>query len=178
MSLITSLVRVASSDEIGDDELSAVLKSDVAQMGGWTLSEVFISYSRTDASFVQQLHAALEKRERACWIDWCDIPPAAAWMDEIRRAIDSAENFLFILSEHSETSEICMDELAHAVSRGKRVISVVLSDKLSSDTLPTALKKINWIFCLDGDSLPRALAEILEALDTRGTEGRSQSTET
>lgn len=38
------------------------------------MSDVFISYSRSDSNFVCQLHTALEKHQRDVWVDWQDIP--------------------------------------------------------------------------------------------------------
>lgn len=47
------------------------------------MAELFISYSRHDAAFVRRLCDALAARQREVWVDWNDIPPTAAWRNEI-----------------------------------------------------------------------------------------------
>ncbi|WP_394359020.1 toll/interleukin-1 receptor domain-containing protein [Leptolyngbya boryana] len=42
------------------------------------MRDVFISYSRKDKPFVEQLHQALEAQNQDAWVDWEDIPRANA----------------------------------------------------------------------------------------------------
>ena len=60
--------------------------------------DVFISYSRQDSDFVEKLHEMLLQLSVAVWIDLKDIPPTAEFMQEIYLGIESANNFLFIIS--------------------------------------------------------------------------------
>ena len=55
------------------------------------MADIFISYSRKDKGFVQQLHAVLASQKRDIWVDWEDIPLTADWMAEIRSGIESLE---------------------------------------------------------------------------------------
>src|SRR5664280_3506477 len=89
------------------------------------MAEVFISYARTDQGFARDLNAALEKLQRDTWIDWRSIPDSAEWRAEIFAAIDAADNFLFIISPDSLRSEICGQEVAHAVANKKRIVTIL-----------------------------------------------------
>ena len=41
------------------------------------MSDLFISYSRIDIGFVNQLHTSLVAAGKDVWIDWQDIPPTS-----------------------------------------------------------------------------------------------------
>ena len=46
------------------------------------MSDVFISYSRSDIDFVRHLFDQLKARDREAWVDWQAIPPTADWLAE------------------------------------------------------------------------------------------------
>ncbi|MCB9455157.1 MAG: toll/interleukin-1 receptor domain-containing protein [Anaerolineaceae bacterium] len=86
----------------------------------------FISYSRQNIAFAERLFAALQNRQVSAWVDWQNIPRSAGWWDEIKRGIDAASTFIFIMSNDSVGSVVCTLELAHAIENGKRVIPVMI----------------------------------------------------
>lgn len=47
------------------------------------MSDVFLSYSRTDRAFVHKLFDALEAKGYDTWIDWEDIEYAEDWWQKI-----------------------------------------------------------------------------------------------
>ena len=75
-------------------------------------NEVFISYSRKDVDFARKIVDAIyaDGRENV-WIDWEDIEYAEDWWQKIQQGIDSAENFIFILTPDSVRSEVCYKEV-------------------------------------------------------------------
>ena len=89
------------------------------------LTHLFFSYSHTDRDFVAKLAAALKARDRDVWVDWKDIPPTAEWLEKIKKGIERSRAFLFILSPNSLRSEVCSQELEHAVLHKKRIIPIV-----------------------------------------------------
>lgn len=132
---------------------------------GAPMAHVFISYSRKDVEFVRKLHDALREHHRDTWIDWKDIPPTAEWLAEVRSAIEAAQTFVFVISADSVTSEICKDEIAHAVKLNKRLIPIVRRD-VDAKALPEALARLNWIFCRDSDDFHSACQALIKAIDT------------
>ena len=129
------------------------------------MGSVFLSYSRKDKPQAQRLHAALTARSRDVWIDWQDIPPTAAWWDEICTAIEAADAVLFLISPDSAASKVCGAELAHAQTLNKRLLPLVARD-VDPTLLPQAVSALNWIFCRNTDDLDTAVSTLLIALDT------------
>jgi hypothetical protein len=77
-------------------------KSDQPAAAGADASrpyDAFLCYARADQRFVRALHAALVERGKRVWADWRDIPPTAPWPEEIDRAIERADAFVFVLSQ-------------------------------------------------------------------------------
>ena len=128
-------------------------------------SEVFISYSRTNKPFVQQLHEALESRERPAWVDWDGIPPTAEWMSEIYAAIEAAQTVVFVMSAAALASEICNKELEHAVTHRKRLVPIVCDD-IDAATVPESLAKLNWIYVRAEDDFTQAFEQLIGAMDS------------
>jgi WD40 repeat protein len=128
-------------------------------------NRVFISYSRRDTEFVKRLYAELAESKVNAWVDWEDIPPSAQWMSEIRRGIDAADAFAFVLSSNSLASDVCRNELEHAVVSAKRLIPLVIEEPKSSD-VPEALKSRNWIFSRKEDEFAGAVTKFIEAVST------------
>jgi hypothetical protein len=132
------------------------------------MPDVFISYSRRDKAFVQQLHQALEKAKRNVWIDWQDIPPTADWWDEIRAGIDSADSFAFVISPRSADSDVCYQEVAHAVESGKRIIPLLheeITDPALQGKLHPVISTHNWLIFAER-GFDGAFAQLLKTLDT------------
>ena len=127
------------------------------------MANVFISYSRRDQGFVRRLHDALSVEGRDTWVDWEDIPPTAEWMPEIYSAINAADTFVFVLSPDSVASDICQQELTHAVNQHKRLIPLVRLE-VKAGVAPESLSKLNWIFFREQDDFTEALSLIARGL--------------
>ena len=108
--------------------------------------DAFISYAREQQNFVRRLDTVFQERGKSVWVDWKDIPPTADWRAEVRAAIDEAHAFVFVLSRESLDSEICEEELVHAVGNDKRIVPVVVAD-IEAEKVPKELAARNWIFC-------------------------------
>ena len=104
------------------------------------MSDVFISYSRKDSDFARKLTNALAETGRDIWIDWEDIARGADWLHEILSGIEATDTFVFIVSQHSLTSEICNREVEHARKHHKRIIPLVLRDITKNKQLDQYVK--------------------------------------
>lgn len=128
------------------------------------MTAVFISYSRQDQGFVHRLHEALTALDRDAWVDWKGIAPTAEWLAEIRRAIDGADAALFVISPAWVASQICGQELEHAVQQGKRLVPVLWRDA-PSGSVPEALAKLNWVMLREGDDFAEGVRQLVAGLD-------------
>jgi WD40 repeat protein len=129
------------------------------------MADIFISYSRNDRDFVQELCAQLEEDKLDIWVDWEDIPASAEWLAEIKTAIESSDNFVFVLSPASVASATCGLELAHAVEHHKRLVPVVVDDLAGAD-VPEPLRELQWLFFRPGDDRASAAAALIETVHT------------
>ena len=135
-------------------------KTKTAQLN----SEVFISYSRNDGDFARKLNDELQLSGKTTWFDQESIAAAAAdFQEEIYKGIASSDNFLFIISEKSITSEHCAGEVEHALKCGKRFITILLEKPESP--IHEALAKVNWINFKNND-FHTSFGELLRTLDT------------
>lgn len=58
--------------------------------------DAFISYSHVDAEFAESVRSALEARDTDVWIDESDIPSGSRWREELERAIETSDAFVFL----------------------------------------------------------------------------------
>jgi hypothetical protein len=86
---------------------------------------VFISYSRDDLAFADQLDASLKLTGFGVTIDRFDISGGEEWRNRLGALIRDADTVVFVLSPSSARSEMCAWEVAEAVQLGKRIIPVL-----------------------------------------------------
>jgi TIR domain len=86
---------------------------------------VFISYSRDDLEFADQLDAALKACGFDCVIDRHGIPGGEDWKRRLGNLISEADTVVFVLTPNSARSEICTWEAEEAERLGKRIFPVV-----------------------------------------------------
>ncbi len=130
------------------------------------MTDVFISYSRTDKPFVEKLHDALTKHRKSLWLDWKDIPDSAEWRAEIQDGIEKADNIVFVLSPDFLGSFECMMELEFSEEFNKRLIPIVYRDPDDDQQIPPSLASLNWIFFRDTDDFDEAIKKLLDAMAT------------
>ena len=83
--------------------------------------KVFISYSRADARFADELVAGLEfKEEFAVTIDRHSIVEGEDWKKRLGALIADADTIVFILSPDSAQSPLCAWEVEEAHRLSKR----------------------------------------------------------
>lgn len=129
------------------------------------MSDVFISYSRRDTGLVRRLHDSLAECGKELWVDWDGIPKGVEFLDEIYRAIEAADSFLIAISPDLAASEVCGQELEHALKHRKRLIPVVLHEVPASE-LPQEVSSLNWIFLGEQNSFQQAIDDIVAVMET------------
>jgi formylglycine-generating enzyme required for sulfatase activity len=118
-------------------------------------ARIFISYSRKDVAFAEQLEAALKARGFEPLIDRQDpialqdwskgIAPFENWWKRIETLIGKADTIVFVLSPDAVASKIALKEIDYAASLNKRFAPVVCR-KVDDTTVPEALRNLHYIF--------------------------------
>lgn len=129
--------------------------------------DVFISYSRSDSEFARKLNENLQIYGKLTWFDQESIAASSAdFQQEICRGIETADNFLFILSPKAVKSPYCADEVNYAAQLNKRFITVLHQTVNLADLHPE-LAKVQWIdFSDQDDNFWESFNQIVRVLET------------
>ena len=123
--------------------------------------EVFISHSTEDRAFVDRLAAAITRHGVPVWYSRVNILGAQQWHDQIGAALQRADWFVVVLSQHSVQSMWVKRELLKALEQRRfeeRIIPVLLQ--------PCDLEQLSWTLSFFQmidftDSLADGLRELL-----------------
>jgi hypothetical protein len=131
---------------------------------------VFISYSRDDQKFADQLDEALNAYGFECLIDRHGISGGEDWKRRLGNLISEADTVVFVLSPSSAHSEICAWEVEEAARLNKRILPVI-SRALEGANPPPRLRDLNYIFFYEepkvlGSGFGNGLAKLVAALNT------------
>jgi WD40 repeat protein len=129
-----------------------------------SMSDVFVSYSRVDRDVVARIVDTLRAAGESVWVDLEGIEPSALWMEEIKTAIAAADSVVIFLSPDSAVSEVCGQELAHAVQLQKRIVPVVIRETPIA-SVPAPLPDINWHF-VRPETFDADVGRLIEILNT------------
>lgn len=133
-------------------------------------TQVFISYSRKNKSFVRKLNTAIDEAGIEAWVDWEGIPLSADWMATITSAIEASDALIFVISPDALRSKYCLKELELALESNKKIIPVVYSEPEKRVKLHPKLSSTNWVFLrpkkeIFKEVIPKLVETILTDLD-------------
>jgi formylglycine-generating enzyme required for sulfatase activity len=128
-------------------------------------TRVFISYSRKDLVFADQLDTGLKARGFEPLIDRDDIYAFEKWWECIEALIAQADTVVFVLSPNSVVSDVALRETAFAASLNKRFAPIVYQ-RVDDKQVPEALAKLNFIFFDDLARFEQSMDQLAEALNT------------
>lgn len=131
---------------------------------------VFISYSREDIDFAEQLVAALELTGFDVMLDRHGITGGEDFQRRLGTLVREADTVVFVLSPHSASSPMCAWEVTEASRLGKRIIPILCRALQRSDP-PPALKNLDYIFFyaepkVIGSGFGHGLVRLVTALNT------------
>ena len=155
----------ASSEPAGTaQQASGPASSDKGKL------RVFISYSREDLDFADQLAAALDFSGFECLIDREGISGGEDWKRRLGNLISEADTVVFVLSPSSARSEICDWEVEEAARLNKRILPANCRP-LEGVSPPPRLRDLNYIFFykepkVPGSGFGTGLASLVAALNT------------
>jgi hypothetical protein len=131
---------------------------------------VFISYSRDDLDFADQLVTALELVGFDPTIDRHGIGGGEAWQSRLGALILESDTVVFVVSPSSARSEICGWEVDEAFRLGKRILPVV-AKPLAGVAPPQKLQDLNYVFFYPeprspGSGFGSGLSKLVAALNS------------
>ncbi|MBC8234988.1 leucine-rich repeat domain-containing protein [bacterium] len=120
-SLLPNLTHVdLSNNQIPSDELIKNL-------------EIFLSYTREDNDYMQQVKIALKKTGMSVWTDEALIPGTPDWVKEIEKNIKNANAMVVILSPDANETTWVGREISFAEKFEKKIFPILCSgDEMSS----------------------------------------------
>ena len=117
--------------------------------------DVFISYSRRDyidenkqvipGNIISQIKELFDKNGISYWFDEDGIYSGDAFAPVIARNIKSAKIFLFVSSEHSNTSEWTSNEIATAHAYKKKIIPFRYDESVYNDSVIIYIARLDYI---------------------------------
>src|SRR5262245_27677482 len=157
---------IASSEPagMGTQQANRPTSSDKGKL------RVFISYSRDDLDFADQLAAALDLSGFECFIDREGISGGEDWKRRLGNLISEADTVVFVLSPDSARSETCNWEVEEAARLNKRILPANWRP-LKGVSPPARLRDLNYIFFykepkMPGSGFGTGLANLVAALNT------------
>ena len=112
------------------------------------MTKIFISYSRQDEEFAQQIATDLDRLGASIWLDVDDIPPGVNWSSAIQQGLDTCDTLLLIISPDSMESSNVMDEWQYFRDESKPIIPVM---HRSTANIHFQLRRIQYVDFLTQD---------------------------
>ncbi len=112
---------------------------------------VFISYSTIDQEFANKVNQTLKANGINTWIATEDIHGGDSFATEITNGIKNCDAFVFVLSENSDNSPHCGNELSMAFSGRKKIIPFRLHEFNLSESNTYFLQQAQWIDYFAGE---------------------------
>ncbi|MEM7066386.1 MAG: TIR domain-containing protein [Cyanobacteria bacterium P01_B01_bin.77] len=128
--------------------------------------DIFISYARSNKTFVENLSQALKNERWKIWLDSDRIPVASNWRDEAEEGIRYAHTVIFVICPDSLRSKNCQWEFEKAKEYKKRIIPVISHSIYDRDIFRAmGLSSIHYVsFVRQGQSFRQSLNQLLDAL--------------
>jgi len=129
------------------------------------MSQIFISYSRMDREFVDELIGQVENHGFDVWVDRKDIGGGKEWRAAISQAISECSFFMLVLSPNSVDSRKVTQEVSLADEQGRKIIPIRYQQCDIPHELNLQLAGLQWIDFVENsheeamDQLFRALGE-------------------
>ena len=102
---------------------------------------IFMSYSRRELGFVDDLVSKLEGEGYKVWLDYRVLIPGTPWKGQIAKGLNDADTVLLVVSKASIASEYVELEWRHFLETNKRVILLIFE----AVDIPKELEKYEWV---------------------------------
>jgi hypothetical protein len=102
---------------------------------------IFMSYSRRELGFVDDLVSKLEGEGYNVWLDYRILVPGTPWKEQIDNGLNHSDTVLLVVSKASLASKYVTLEWQHFLETNKRVILLIFE----AVDLPPELEKYEWV---------------------------------
>jgi hypothetical protein len=119
---------------------------------------IFISYSRRELGFVDDLVSRLEDESYHVWLDYRALIPGSPWNVQIDKGLKEADTVLLVVSKAALASEYVALEWQHFLKTKQRFILLIFE----AVDLPKELEQFEWVDFRG--SYKAGLAELLSQL--------------
>jgi hypothetical protein len=102
---------------------------------------IFMSYSRRELGFVDQLTGKLEEQGYGVWLDYRVLIPGSPWDAQIEKGIRESDTILLVVSKASLASEYVELEWREFLKMKKRFILLIFE----AVDLPKELEPFEWV---------------------------------
>jgi hypothetical protein len=102
---------------------------------------IFMSYSRRELGFVDDLVSKLEGEGYYVWLDYRVLIPGTPWKGQIAKGLNDSDTVLLVVSKASVASEYVELEWRHFLETDKRVILLIFE----AVDIPKELEKYEWV---------------------------------
>jgi hypothetical protein len=102
---------------------------------------IFVSYSRREVPFVNNLVDDLEDNGFNVWLDYRSLIPGSPWAEQLERGIAESDVILLVVSKAAMASKYVEMEWQQVIEQGKRVILTIFE----AVELPKELECFEWV---------------------------------
>ena len=135
--------------------------------------KIFLSYASPDRAIAQSINRALLDQGHDVFFDREDLSPGEEFHIQIRRAIEAADLFVFLISEHAiDAGSYTLNELEIAEKKLKQAsgrLLPVLLQPISLDTLPAFVKSVTLL--QSTGNIPAAVADAVHRVALKRRRG-------
>jgi len=103
---------------------------------------IFMSYSRREVGFVDQLTNRLEEKGFKVWLDYRTLVPGTPWKVQIEKGLDEADVILLVVSKESMASKYVELEWRRVIQEENKRIILAIFEAVD---LPDILEKYEWV---------------------------------
>lgn len=120
---------------------------------------VFMSYSRSDFHFAEQLATALSRRGLDIWLDAHQLAMGSDWSSAIDRAITECDTFVLVATPEAETSAYVRAERDRAAALRRPAVAVLARRSVPAAAAEMPVYDMRSRFRRGADRLAADLAE-------------------
>ncbi len=109
--------------------------------------------------------SGLQGRGKEVWVDVEGIRDGEVFPEALRRAVESSEAFVFVISPDSVQSSFCREEVEHAAALNKRIVPISLRP-VADEEVPEHVRVRNWIPASGDGDVGSVVDRLITALET------------